>query len=57
MDPNIRLKFILEYAKNLLKQNGKPDPLAKAVLALDKWLSTGGALPKRWANAPNGSPR
>jgi hypothetical protein len=57
MDPDIRLKFILEYAKNLLKQNGKPDPLAKAVLALDKWLSTGGALPKRWANAPNGSPR
>lgn len=56
MDPNANLEEQLRIASRLVEavDNERPvDPedyarLAELVIALDNWISGGGALPERW---------
>jgi len=50
MDPNETLKQLLATARYAVEQDDQPlaADMADLVLALDGWLSRGGALPKAW---------
>ncbi|MDI2127128.1 hypothetical protein [Yinghuangia seranimata] len=53
MDPDEVLSDLLEYARMITGEvpgaaEEWGDTLAEAFLALDEWISRGGALPARW---------
>jgi hypothetical protein len=54
MDPNATLRELLIYARTIDRSEGEgfaandAAELAELALALDEWLTKGGALPDRW---------
>ncbi len=49
MDPDATYEMLKELAEQELAEgDGESDQMAELFLALDKWISDGGFLPKPW---------